>query len=134
MRIRALSIILGLSAAGCDLPSGPENPVDVVLTTNASDYQQGVAVRAVLRNDGDIGIFYNLCRTAGEVHSETGWRRVSPLRLCTADLSVLRPGAEVEFEEPTTSEWAPGLYRMVTTIHVHMQQHDIFSATFEVHP
>lgn len=134
MRVHALSIVLGLSVAGCNLPlvSGSDDPFNVVLATDAGEYQQGVTAKVALRNDDDIGIFYNLCHSAHEVHTATGWRRMSPLRLCTADLSLLRPGAEVEFEEPITSEWTPGLYRMVTTIHVHWQRYDIYSATFEV--
>lgn len=134
MRIHALSIVLGLAATGCDLPlgSGPDTPVDVVLVTDAGEYHQGATAKVVLRNDGDVAIFYNTCHSAREVRTATGWRRMSPLRVCTAGFSELRPGAEVEFEESITSEWTPGLYRMVIPIHVDRRQHEIFSATFEV--
>jgi hypothetical protein len=119
-------VLFALFTAGCASSATDPSPGDrgvllpgadrVTFQAERSSYRHGDTAVIVLRNGLDEPLGYNLCFSSREVRVGDGWKRMSPLRACTAELRGLAPGAQTTLREPITGEWQPGEYRMVTSL------------------
>lgn len=123
MRAAVLFALLTLGCASSPAdpsPDGRESELPgadrVAFQADRPSYRTGDTATVTLRNNLDEPLGYNLCFSSRELRTGGSWRRIAPLRACTAELRSLAPGAQAVLKEPVTGEWEPGEYRMVTTV------------------
>lgn len=112
-----------VSASGCQDPVSPEpgggphpgyalagNDVDVTLGVEAEAFEPGEPATLVLENVSGEAVGYNLCFHTLERRDDDEWVMLEFLRMCTAHLDTLVPGANDTYE--TLLEFpSPGKYR-----------------------
>jgi hypothetical protein len=122
-------------ASGCSSLVGTDgNRATATFSADRPAYSLGDTAVVILRNVSDSNLGYNLCFSARERRTPTGWIRAAPLRICTAELRGLAPGASAELREHISEEWSPGEYRVVTTVEIvaRSRRQEIVSVPFTV--
>jgi hypothetical protein len=88
----------------------------ITLRLDKSEYRVGELVTLTMTNASDRSYGYNLCGRAYDRRVATGWVAMpEELRMCTAHLDALPPGATRTGRTDLHSDATPGTYRMVVT-------------------
>ena len=142
-RFVLLSLLLVLAA--CTEPTTPTNPLlaesgasanGVSLSVNGVRFRHGDTIEVKLVNNGSASVGYNLCASARDRSTGAGWETIEPLRMCTAAIYPLVPGATALSREPVDPDWGTGKYRIATSIYggEPLEPRRLTTAEFEVSP
>ncbi|MBX3173342.1 MAG: hypothetical protein KF709_02970 [Gemmatimonadaceae bacterium] len=89
-----------------------DGPAPVVITLPTGVVRAGQVLRITQTNTGTAALMYNHCNRKVDRAVDTGWDRLPPeLRLCTADLHTLAPGASAEVWVDVPADAKPGNHR-----------------------
>jgi len=120
------TIALLLLPLGCSEVAAPTEEVraapseghvnEITLRVDADAYAHLDTLEVRLVNGGSGAVGYNLCSSWRERETATGWERIEPFRVCTADLPGLAPGETATWREPVDPYWGEARYRMGTMV------------------
>lgn len=89
-----------------------DGPAPVVIALPDSVVRAGQVLRVTQANTGTAALMYNHCNRKVDRAVAGGWDRLPPeLRLCTAELHTLAPGASVEVLIDVPADAKPGNHR-----------------------
>jgi hypothetical protein len=89
---------------------------EITLVIEAEEYVHLDTLEVRLVNGGGEAVGYNLCSSWRERETSTGWERIDPFRVCTADLPSLEPGGSASWREPVDPYWGKARYRIGTKV------------------
>lgn len=107
---------------GCGIIGGSKNETNVTFRTNESSYALGSTVTAVLQNESNNPILYNLCSSKLEKKNKGDWNVVGPYITCPAIAKILKPGGSIKYkialDDSITKKLKEGLYRIRTNVEI----------------
>ena len=111
--LSTLFVLAGLAA--CQVPQqAPERGVR--FATDQAAYAPGADVQLQLENQTEGPIGYNLCVSALERETETGWLPEGEAEICTMVQHGLEPRDGATYTKRLGTDLPPGRYRFVTDI------------------
>jgi hypothetical protein len=115
--MRTLTLFALALLGGCNPAIRPgTQPSGVSLGVTPDRVVAGDSVTLLLSNGTPSGIGYNLCTSALERRSGSGWQALASDRICTMELRTLASGEQVRYPMDLPTGLAPGEYRFHTTI------------------
>lgn len=116
LAVPGILLLLLLILAGCDStdPLDPGvGPEGIALTVTDTLYQTGDTIEAILTNESEEDLSYNLCLFGMQRRAGNRWERVvkHPDVACPLIARGLSPGQSDTLEVPVRADMEPGVYR-----------------------
>lgn len=129
-------LLIAMIFAGCSLVGDPGNTSDgVTFMTEQDGYALGSTVTAMLANNSDEAVGYNLCFSALERKQGDDWVFAGPSLTCQAIGLQLEPGEERRYSVALVDSLdlpSSGTYRITTDVEIEGEDTTLKTRPFSI--
>lgn len=114
-------LFVSVLLASCDVTDVPEGMAPgISFRVDKNHYNLGATVKAVLENNLEQPVLYNLCTVQLEFKQDDKWSSVGPSIVCKASAKILEPGHQQPYDLALNDSLlqSEGVYRLKTSVEI----------------